>query len=118
MRFFIVLGTWWRSGSHNSWIMGLTLSAQFGIWINIALLIIGVFKFLATIVPLTLTNHFDKKICIISLIGSIFLMIYGGLNMIIGILKMCEVIENYNYFTTFGQAFVDPLFLFGESDML
>ncbi|MEB7392561.1 hypothetical protein [Mammaliicoccus sciuri] len=62
--------------------------------------------------PLTLTNHFDKKICIISLIGSIFLMIYGGLNMIIGILKMCEVIENYNYFTTFGQAFVwDPLFL-------
>ena len=94
----------------GSWVF--TLSAQFGIWINIVLLIIGVFKFLATIVPLTLTNHFDKKIYIISTIGSIFLMIYGGLNMIIGILKMCKIIESHNYFTTFGQAFVwDPLFL-------
>ncbi|WP_241957175.1 DUF3995 domain-containing protein [Mammaliicoccus fleurettii] len=94
----------------GTWVF--TLSANYGIWINIALLIVAVVKFLATIMPLTLTNHFDKRIYYVSLVGSVVLILYGGLNTLIGWLKMFKIIEIHNYYTAFGQAFVwDPLFL-------
>lgn len=94
----------------GSWVF--TLSARFGIWINMALIVVALIKFGATVIPLTLTNHFDKRIYYISLAGSVFLILYGGINTIVGWLKHFKIIENHNYFSTIGQAFVwDPLFL-------
>lgn len=90
----------------------ITLNANYGIWVNLALVVVAMFKAFVTLLPLTLLDHYHKVVYFISFVMAIFLILYGGLNTIIGWLKVLGIIENFNFYTTFGQAFVwDPLFL-------
>ncbi|MBF0748624.1 MULTISPECIES: DUF3995 domain-containing protein [Mammaliicoccus] len=96
--------------SVGSWVF--TFNAQWGIWMNLMLIVVGLFKGIATLAPLYLMKTYNKILFYISCIGSVFLMIYGGLNTVVGWLKLLQVIQYHDFYTTFGQAMVwDPLFL-------
>lgn len=85
---------------------------NYGIKFLIVLLFVGLLKLTATWTPIILTFKENKLINIVSYMGGIFLIVYGGMNTISGWLKLLGVISVDFKLSVIGQSFIwDPLFL-------
>src|SRR5699024_5485122 len=92
------------------WIFGMKKS--YGNPLLIFMFLIGFFKLLSTWIPLILYYKNNKVIRFTSYIGAIILIIHGGVNTVVGWLKLLDIMSVGFKLSFIGQAFIwDPLFL-------